>query len=76
VHWVADYDQFRKRLIQARHDAGLTIRAAAELLGRTHSFIAKSETGERRVDAVELARFAAVYKKRLDYFFPFFKRPR
>jgi transcriptional regulator with XRE-family HTH domain len=52
----------------AREEAGLTQRQASELLGRSQSFVAKSESGERRVDVVELAAFAEAYGKPLTYF--------
>jgi transcriptional regulator with XRE-family HTH domain len=68
AHWGRAYQQFRKRLVSARESAGLTQREAARLIGRSQSFIAKSESGERRVDVVELARFAALYGKPLNYF--------
>jgi transcriptional regulator with XRE-family HTH domain len=71
--WANDYKQFRRRLVEARHSANLTQREAAKLLGRSNTYVADSETGERRVDAVELARFAAIYRKPLTFFFPFFK---
>lgn len=71
--WAQEYARFRKRLAEARESAGLTQREAAELLGRSNSFVAKSENGERRVDAVELARFASVYRKPLKFFFPFYR---
>lgn len=51
----------------------MTIREVAEELDRHHSFVAKSESGERRVDAVELAHFAAIYRVPLKYFFPFLR---
>ena len=41
----------------------------AEHLGRSQSFVTKAETGERRLDVVELRAFARVYKKRVSYFF-------
>jgi len=34
---------------------GLTMRQAAELLGKPHSFIGKTESGQRRLDVVEFA---------------------
>lgn len=40
----------------------------AERLGRSQSFVTKAETGERRLDVVELRAFARVYKKRASYF--------
>jgi transcriptional regulator with XRE-family HTH domain len=70
ARWTAQYALFITRLVQARNDAGLTQRGAAELLGRSQSFVAKSESGERRVDIVELASFASVYQKPIDFFMP------
>ena len=71
IVWQRDYEAFRSRLIEARQDAGLTQREAAARMGRSQNFIAKSETGERRVDVVELAHFAAAYGKPLEWFAPF-----
>ena len=68
--WPKQYEEFRLRLRQAREEAGLTQREAAAKLGRSHSFVAKSEAGERRVDFVELLRFAAAYRKGVEYFVP------
>lgn len=62
------YEELRKRLVEARKAAGLTRRDAALKLVRSHSFIAKSEAGERRVDFIELAQFAALYGKPIGYF--------
>ncbi|WP_058279161.1 helix-turn-helix domain-containing protein [Ruegeria atlantica] len=45
-------------LKEARLKAGLTQAALAERLGTVQSFVAKSETGERRMDVVEFARWA------------------
>ncbi len=56
------------RLRQARKDSGLTQVQAAERLGKPQSFISKCESGERRVDALELIAFAGLYKKPLSYF--------
>lgn len=64
------YRRFLDRLKHARGDAGLTQSQAARLLSRPQSYVSKSETGERRVDVIELAEFARLYKKRLGYFVP------
>jgi len=64
----ADEQDFLRRLRQARKDAGLTQRDVAGRLGRSQSFVAKAETGERRLDVVELRVFARIYRKRPSYF--------
>jgi len=62
------YERFLERLRRARHDADLTQMEVARHLGRPQSFVSKCESGERRVDVVELAKFARLYGKRLDFF--------
>lgn len=37
-------------------------------MGRSQSFVAKSESGERRVDVVELLEFARAYNCPVDFF--------
>ena len=67
VHSVR-YQEFLKRLRAARKKAGLTQLEVAQQLEVHQSFVSKSESGERRVDVVELADFAKLYQKELDYF--------
>jgi transcriptional regulator with XRE-family HTH domain len=57
-----------KLLRQARKEAGFTQVQAAQRLRKPQSFVSKCESGERRVDALELMAFARVYKKDLSYF--------
>lgn len=66
--WRRQYETFRRRLVEAREGAGLTQRDVAKRLGRSQSFVAKSENGERRVDVIELMEFAKVYRRSLTYF--------
>ncbi len=66
-------DDFRRmlllsRLVEARREAGMTQVQVAAALGKHQSFVSKSENGERRVDALELAAFATVYRRRLGWF--------
>jgi ribosome-binding protein aMBF1 (putative translation factor) len=62
------YDKFLKLLKEARIAAGLSQRDAAKKLSRTQSFISKSESGERRVDVIELVDFLRVYGVRPEQF--------
>ncbi len=57
-----------ERLKKARKEAGLDQVAVAKLLKVTQSYISKMESGQRRIDIVQLKRFAKVYKKKIDYF--------
>lgn len=56
------------RLKEARLSAGLTQVQVAKAMRRPQSFIAHLESGQRRIDAVELQIFARLYKKPLDFF--------
>jgi len=62
------YGRFLERLRQARAEAGLTQTAVAKRLNRPQSFVSKIESGERRVDVVELVEIAKHYRKALEYF--------
>ena len=63
------YDLFMKLLREARVAAGLSQRQAAKKLGQTQSFISKCESGERRVDVVELVSFLRAYEQEPEGFF-------
>lgn len=62
------YQNLIKKLRQARLEAGLTQVETGKRLKKPQAHISKIERGERGVDAVELAEFAKVYKKPMDYF--------
>lgn len=53
----AEYVRFLNLLRQRRKQAGLTQEELARRLGATQSFISKCESGERRIDIVELRAF-------------------
>jgi transcriptional regulator with XRE-family HTH domain len=63
-----DYQQLLQKLRQARLDSGLTQLQVAAKLKKHQSFVAKCESGERRIDFVELQAFARVYQKPIAYF--------
>ena len=57
-----------EQLKKARIEAGLDQEKAAELLRKTQSYISKVESGQRRIDIVQLKEFAKTYKKEVDFF--------
>ena len=65
-----EYLEMLKRLRQARKDAGLRQVDVAAALGRYQSFVNKIETGERRIDPIELQEFALLYGKQVSWFLP------
>ena len=65
-----EYQYLLKRLRDARKKAGLTQVQVAKALGRRQSYVTKCELGERRIDPIDLQRFARLYKKPLSYFLP------
>jgi DNA-binding transcriptional regulator YiaG len=50
--------------------AGLRQEDVARRLRKPQSFVSKCESGERRVDFVELLLFVEIYDKPVDYFSP------
>jgi transcriptional regulator with XRE-family HTH domain len=69
VH-TAEYQYLLKRLREARLAAGLTQVDVARALRRPQSYVTKSELGERRLDPIDLQRFARLYRRPFSFFFP------
>ena len=63
-----DYKKLIERLKQARLDAGHSQQEDAGKLGKPQSYVSKVESGERRVDIIEVKALAKVYKKSLEDF--------
>ncbi len=63
-----EYAIFVERLRKARLEAGLTQTEVAKKIGRPQSHISNIESGQQRVDIVELKRFAKLYGKKVEYF--------
>jgi len=68
ARWSQEYKLFRGRLKKGRLAAGLTQVQVARKLRKQQSYVAKCESGERRVDVLELKKFAKLYRKPLSYF--------
>ena len=56
------------RLKAARMQCGLNQNQVAKILKTTQSHISKIESGQRRLDIIQLKEFAKLYKKDLNYF--------
>jgi transcriptional regulator with XRE-family HTH domain len=69
VH-TPEYQHLLKRLRQARLTRGLTQDQVAKALRRHQSYVTKCELGERRLDPIDLARFAKLYRKPVTFFLP------
>ena len=63
-----EYANFIEKLRKAREDTGLKQIDVAKKLGRPQSYISRVESGEYRVDVLEIKKFAKLYKKNINYF--------
>jgi len=55
-----EYKELREWLVSKRYERKLTQRDVGKLLNITHSWIAKIEQGERRIDLIEYVRICNV----------------
>ena len=65
-----EYRYLLYRLREARRKAGLTQVEVTKALKRPQSYVTKCELGERRMDPIDLQRFAKLYRRPLSYFLP------
>src|SRR5947207_14328130 len=56
VH-TGEYGRLREGLVAMRRGAGLSQRELGKRLGVPHTWVAKVESGERRIDVIELGWF-------------------
>ena len=63
-----EYAIFIERMIQARKDAGLRQIDMAKKLRRPQSYISRVESGDYRLDILEVKNFAKLYNKDVKYF--------
>lgn len=69
VH-TAEYRAFLRLLRRARKDAEMTQADVAKALGMPQSMVSRCESGERRVDVIELRAFAKLYGLEVQDFLP------
>jgi transcriptional regulator with XRE-family HTH domain len=67
-----EYRRFLQKLREARMELEMTQEQVAQKLRVEQSWISKVERGVRRLDVVELAKFARLYGKPARFFVPGF----
>jgi len=63
-----DHKHLVRRLKKARIQAGLGQKKAGDKIGKSQSYISKIESGQRRVDVVQLKIFAKAYGTNIEFF--------
>ena len=66
--YTEEYRYMVNQLKKARIEAGLTQIEVSQLTGRSQSNISKVESGQLRLDVIQLKNYAVLYKRKLDYF--------
>jgi transcriptional regulator with XRE-family HTH domain len=62
--WInqQDYKKVGERLAALRRDVGITQAQFAKRIGKPQSFVSSYESGQRRIDIVELVVLAAAFE--------------
>ena len=63
-----NYKNMAKKLAIARVSSGYSQQYVAEKFNKTQSYISKIESGITRLDVVQLASFAKLYKRDISFF--------
>lgn len=66
--FTKDHKYLVEQLKKARQEIDMDQKKVAELLGKTQSYISKIESGQRRIDVVQLKKLAKIYKKDITFF--------
>lgn len=64
-----EYAKFIEKLRKARLEVGLKQIEVAKKVKRPQSYISRVESGEYRLDILEVKKFAKLYGKSVNYFF-------
>lgn len=63
-----EYAVFIERMKKARLESGLRQIDVAKKMKRPQSYVSRVESGEYRLDILEVKKFAGLYKKNIEYF--------
>ena len=61
--YTKEHKAIIEKLKKARHEAGFDQIDVAKKLGKTQSYISKIESGQRKVEVLQLKKFAKIYNK-------------
>jgi len=63
-----DHKHLVEQLKKARKEAGFDQEQVAKRMKKTQSYVSKIESGQRKIEVIQLKEFAKLYKKNLDFF--------
>lgn len=63
-----EQQQLTNKIRVAREEKGLTQLEAAKLVKKTQSYISKIESGQRKIDIIQLKEFSKIYNKDINFF--------
>ena len=63
-----EYKRLVQKLKKARLESGLNQVVVGKLLKKDQTFVSKVESGQYRLDAIQLGQFAKIYKKDIKHF--------
>lgn len=66
--YTKEHKDLVEKLKKARVEAGMDQEMVAKLLGKTQSYVSKIESGQRKIDIIQLKELARIYKKNITYF--------
>jgi len=69
-HYDERFEFLVERLRQARAEAKLSQTEVAAKVGLTQPLVSRLESGQRKIDPIELAILCRIYRKPVRYFVP------
>jgi transcriptional regulator with XRE-family HTH domain len=68
IIYSRDHRELIRKLKQIRLKANLRQEDVAKILHRTQSYVSKLESGQRKIDLIEIKKIAKIYKVDINYF--------
>jgi len=68
VIYSKEHKHIVEQLKKARQATNLSQEEIAKILHKTQSYVSKIESGQRKVNVIQLKEFAKIYKKDINFF--------